>query len=225
MERPSQRPGSVWRVRGDRQPHGDDQHAFSLSRRLGRAERRSNGLLYMRARYYSVESRRFLNADPSGFGGGRNWYAFVGGDPTNGMDPTGLFTATRGWGMVKAVGGLLEISVGVTIGAATSWTGIGAVGGGLVALHGLDTFQAGLRQGFYDTETDTGTSLGIQQTGVSRSTANLIDAGIGLASGVSGLPVGVTKVVQISLLTEAGGGRSIFANIQLWETGSKRSTR
>ena len=35
----------------------------------------------MRARYYSVETRRFLNADPIGFGGGMNWYAFAGGNP------------------------------------------------------------------------------------------------------------------------------------------------
>lgn len=50
----------------------------------------SNGLLYMRARYYSIETRRFLNADPTGFGGGANWYAYVKGDPVNLMDPFGL---------------------------------------------------------------------------------------------------------------------------------------
>ncbi len=49
-----------------------------------------NGLCHMRARYYSVEMRRFMNADPIGFDGGTNWYAFVGGNPTSYVDPLGL---------------------------------------------------------------------------------------------------------------------------------------
>ena len=49
-----------------------------------------NGLLYMRARYYSPTLRRFLNADPIGFAGGMNWYAFANGNPIMYMDPSGL---------------------------------------------------------------------------------------------------------------------------------------
>jgi RHS repeat-associated protein len=49
----------------------------------------ANGLLHMRARYYSVETRRFLNADPLGFGGGLNWYAFASGNPASLGDPAG----------------------------------------------------------------------------------------------------------------------------------------
>jgi RHS repeat-associated protein len=49
-----------------------------------------NGLYYMRARYYSPEPRRFLNADPLGFAAGTNWYAFVGGSPVMSVDPLGL---------------------------------------------------------------------------------------------------------------------------------------
>ena len=49
-----------------------------------------NGLYHMRARYYSPETRRFLNADPIGFGGGTNWYAYVGGSPVMNVDPRGL---------------------------------------------------------------------------------------------------------------------------------------
>ena len=47
-------------------------------------------LCYMRARYYGTDSRRFLNADPLGFKGGMNWFAFVGCDPVNAVDPLGL---------------------------------------------------------------------------------------------------------------------------------------
>jgi RHS repeat-associated protein len=49
-----------------------------------------NALLYMRARYYNTNTRRFLNADPIGFAGGNNWFGYVSGDPINGMDPLGL---------------------------------------------------------------------------------------------------------------------------------------
>jgi len=51
----------------------------------------SNGLLNMRARYYSPYLMRFLNADPIGFSGGANWFAYAGGDPIRKADPFGLY--------------------------------------------------------------------------------------------------------------------------------------
>jgi RHS repeat-associated protein len=49
-----------------------------------------NGLLNMRARYYSPYLCRFLNADPSGFSGGPNWFAYADGNPISRFDPFGL---------------------------------------------------------------------------------------------------------------------------------------
>jgi len=50
-----------------------------------------DGLLYMRARFYNPRMGRFLNADPIGFGGGSNWYAYCGGaNPISYADPSGL---------------------------------------------------------------------------------------------------------------------------------------
>jgi RHS repeat-associated protein len=49
-----------------------------------------NGLLYMRARYYNPYICRFINADPSGFLGGLNSYAYADGNPINLLDPFGL---------------------------------------------------------------------------------------------------------------------------------------
>lgn len=51
-----------------------------------------NGLLYMRARYYNPYLCRFLNADPSGFSGGLNFYAYADGNPVSYLDPFGLGT-------------------------------------------------------------------------------------------------------------------------------------
>jgi RHS repeat-associated protein len=49
-----------------------------------------NGLLNMRARYYSPYLMRFLNADPSGFSGGPNWFAYADGNPISKSDPFGF---------------------------------------------------------------------------------------------------------------------------------------
>lgn len=49
-----------------------------------------NGLYYLRNRYYNPYIKRFINADPSGFAGGMNWYAYADGDPISMMDPFGL---------------------------------------------------------------------------------------------------------------------------------------
>jgi len=48
------------------------------------------GLYYMPARSYSPTLGRFMQADPSGFGGGLNLYAYAGNDPVNQEDSTGL---------------------------------------------------------------------------------------------------------------------------------------
>jgi RHS repeat-associated protein len=49
-----------------------------------------NGLLYMRARYYSPFLCRFLNPDPSGFAAGLNFYVYANGNPASMTDPMGL---------------------------------------------------------------------------------------------------------------------------------------
>jgi uncharacterized protein RhaS with RHS repeats len=49
-----------------------------------------SGLLYMRARYYNPYTCRFINADPSGFAGGLNFYCYANGNPISLSDPHGL---------------------------------------------------------------------------------------------------------------------------------------
>jgi RHS repeat-associated protein len=144
------------------------------------------GLLHMRARYYHPGLRRFLNADPIQFEGGMNWYGYAGGNPVMGMDPLGLFGMENVFGGVKAIAGAIETFAGVVLvtgGVATSQVGIGfagIAGGTVVAGHGVDTFQAGMRQMWNGKPTDTFTSRGLQAVGMSRRAANLTDAGIGI---------------------------------------------
>ena len=56
----------------------------------GREIEEETGLYYYRARYYDPEIGRFLNEDPIEFDGGINFYAYVGNNPVNYVDPFGL---------------------------------------------------------------------------------------------------------------------------------------
>ncbi len=54
------------------------------------------GLFLMGARHYDAVTGRFLQRDPIGFQGGWNLYAYVGANPVDRSDPSGLGATTEG---------------------------------------------------------------------------------------------------------------------------------
>jgi RHS repeat-associated protein len=91
-------------------------------------------LYHYKARAYSPYLGRFLQTDPIGYGDGLNWYAYVGDDPVNSIDPTGL--GVCGWTICEAVETI------ITAGS-RGFSGGGFVGGGGgVSGYGLEYAEA-----------------------------------------------------------------------------------
>jgi hypothetical protein len=122
-----------------------------------------------------------MQQDPAGYVDGMNRYQDAGSNPTNLLDPLGLDGWTRFWGGVKAVGGAVQAVGGFGFAVLTAETGVGAVGGGIVGLKGLDDLQAGLRQAFSGEETNTLTYDAVKKATGSCLAANVVDIGIDLA--------------------------------------------
>jgi RHS repeat-associated protein len=81
-----------------------------------RIDAETNGLYYYRARQYSSAWGRFLQSDPTGYGGGSHLYAYVSNDPLNFIDPTGL-SADGPFGSRSSSGSLIESAASTSLDA------------------------------------------------------------------------------------------------------------
>jgi RHS repeat-associated protein len=67
------------------------------------------GLTYMQARYYDPVIGRFLSADPIGYADSLNVYAYVGNDPLNGIDASGMYECQTNGDLKTCVGTDAEV--------------------------------------------------------------------------------------------------------------------
>ena len=106
---------------------------------------RETGMVGYQRRFYRPDLGRWLNRDPIEEEGGENLYAFCQNGPCFIIDPEGLSFLNTFLSSIQVLGGLGLVVAGSTLGAGTSWSGVGAVAGfGMVAL-GVDQALAGIK--------------------------------------------------------------------------------
>ncbi len=172
----------------------------------------------MRARYYDPATGRFISEDPIGFEGGLNLYAYVGGNPINYNDPSGLFCLPCA-GVGAAIGG---VSAGVTsalqggsLGDIAASTFIGVVGGGVSGL----TLGAGGTLLIGATSSDVGSAVG---QFITSGTVDPSDVALSAVAGTTGGAFGLLarKAGQSALAQTVTSGLATAETQAIFNFGS-----
>ena len=88
-------------------PYGEPNLNEGRFRYTGQQRLDGTEFHYYKARIYYPKLGRFLQTDPIGTADDMNLYAYVGNNPVNATDPTGLFVMQVGAGIAGGAGGLL----------------------------------------------------------------------------------------------------------------------
>ncbi|MDN7134975.1 RHS repeat-associated core domain-containing protein [Pseudidiomarina terrestris] len=86
-------------------------------------------LYYYKARVYHPRLGRFMQTDPIGYKDGMNWYAYVGNDPINLLDPTGMYLESL-WDAASLSVGLSSLAKNISAG---NWGAAGLDALGVIA--------------------------------------------------------------------------------------------
>ncbi|HEX3047773.1 MAG TPA: RHS repeat-associated core domain-containing protein [Bacillota bacterium] len=115
----------------------------------GKRLEQGSGLVYFGARFYDPETGRFLTVDPGRQG--TNWYSYCFNNPLRYVDPDGQAATDSFWATTwkatmataEVVGGGITTLGGAALMIGGSETVVGAVIGGVVTIHGANTFASG----------------------------------------------------------------------------------
>lgn len=177
-----------------------------------------SGLYYYRARAYSPQWGRFVQADPVGYSAGSNFYAYVGNDPLNATDPSGLDTYFSGLAgaIVGVIGGVASGGMYLTTANKYGLPDVGFYGaaGPAVGYNASVSISGGVQYG--DLSQFQGRNI-VVEAGVGRFGAGLSFNPNGSrtfneVSGISGsLGLGPSLVTISSVTTKTFGfGEDIF---------------
>jgi RHS repeat-associated protein len=122
---------------------------------------------------------------------------------------------------LRMAGGTLECAWGVAFAMGTAVTGVGAAGGVLVALHGLDQVIAGARSLGSGRPEESVTEMALEKAGVPKAGARWIDAGISVVGTMGTSAISTAPRIAAAGAEPAAQGMSTLQVLNAYDRGSR----